>query len=33
MKMAIEKVPRSLGSQVAVNVEWNQKKKAFRAKK
>ncbi len=33
MKMAIEKVPHSLGSQVAINVEWNPKKKAYRAKK
>lgn len=33
MEMAIEKVPLSLGNRVAINVEWNPKKKAYRRKK
>jgi len=32
MKVAIENVSLLLGSQVAVNVEWSQKKKEFVAK-
>jgi hypothetical protein len=32
MKTAVEQVPISLGSQVAINVEWSPKKKAFCAR-